>query len=62
MSIFITNNIEQECKNLISMYTDIGYVKKRILQNYAKAILVGRMRFIRTKVSGHVYEYAKYLF
>lgn len=34
MSIFITNNIEQECENLISMYTDIGYVKKRILQNY----------------------------
>lgn len=29
MSIFITNNIEQECENLISMYTDIGYVKKK---------------------------------
>lgn len=29
MSIFITNNIEQECENLnlISMYTNIGYVK-----------------------------------
>lgn len=34
MSVFITNNIEQECSNLISMYTDVEYVKKRILQSY----------------------------
>lgn len=34
MNIFITNNIEQECLNLISMYTDIDYVQKRILQSY----------------------------
>lgn len=34
ISIFITNNIEQECSNLISMYTDIDYVNKRILQTY----------------------------
>lgn len=34
MNTIITNDIEQECLNLISMYTDIVYVKDRILQAY----------------------------
>lgn len=52
-SIFITNNVEQECSNLISMYTDTGYVRKRILQSYpnlsqAKQVSVSR------KIKSHI--------
>lgn len=53
MSIFITNNIEQECENLISMYTDIGYVKKRILQNYPNLSLA-KQTSVAKKIKSHI--------
>lgn len=53
MSIFITNNIEQECENLISMYTDIGYVKKRILQTYPNLSLAKQSSVAR-KIKSHI--------
>lgn len=53
MSIFITNNIEQECENLISMYTDIGYVKKRILQNYPN-LSSAKQLSVAKKIKSHI--------
>ena len=53
MSIFITNNIEQECENLISMYTDIGYVKKRILQNYPN-LSSAKQSSVAKKIKSHI--------
>lgn len=34
MAIIITDNIEKECLNLISMYLDTGFIKEKILQAY----------------------------
>ena len=51
MSIFITNNIEQESANLISMYTDIGYVKKRILQSYPNLSLAKQNTYCTNAIS-----------
>ena len=53
MSIFITNNIEQESANLISMYTDIGYVKKRILQSYPNLSLA-KQASVAKKIKSHI--------
>lgn len=35
MGIIITDDIEQECLNIMSMYTDNDYIIKRILQSYS---------------------------
>lgn len=60
MNIFITNNIEQECLNLISMYTDINYVQKRILQAYPH-LSVARQRSVSKKIKSYIDQAGSFL-
>lgn len=60
MSIFITNNIEQECSNLISMYTDTGYVKKRILQAYPN-LSSAKQTSVSQKIKSHINQANSFL-
>ena len=53
MSIFITNNVEQECSNLISMYTDTGYVRERILQSYPNLSSTKQVS-VSKKIKSHI--------
>jgi len=53
MNIIITNDIEQECLNLISMYTDIEYVKDRILQTYPN-LSSKKQLSVAKKIKSHI--------
>lgn len=53
MNICITNDIEQECSNLISMYTDTKYIKARILQSYPE-LSESKQGSVPKKIKSHI--------
>lgn len=53
MRAIITNDIEQECSNMISMYTDIDYVNNRIIHNYSN-LSKSKQTSVSKKIKSHI--------
>lgn len=60
MGIYITNDVEQECKNIICMYTDTKFLKDKILNAYGN-LSNSKQRSVSNKIKSHIDQAMSFL-